>query len=103
MLIKREVFVSNWYFSVYTFEYLYHCRYKQGNAEKQGKRLWASRFLMIVGCRLFVYRYSVNKKRGNANIPLNVIDLTNALIQQKSNNIISIHTHREVELFLLTD
>ena len=51
---------------------------------------------MIVGCRLLVYRYPINKKRGNANIPLNVIDLTNALIEQKSKNIISINTHRKV-------
>ena len=71
-------------------------RYKAGSAEKQGKRLWATRYLMIVGCRLLVYRYPINKKRGNANIPLNVIDLTNALIEQKSKNIISINTHRKV-------
>ena len=71
-------------------------RFKAGSAEKQGKRLWATRYLMIVGCRLLVYRYPINKKRANANIPLNVIDLTNALIQQKNNNIITITTHREV-------
>lgn len=75
---------------------IYKCSYKDGGAEKQGKRLWASRFLMIVGCRLFVYRYPITKKRGNANIPLNVIDLTNALIEQRSNTIISITTHRDV-------
>ena len=70
--------------------------YKEGNAEKQGKRFWANRYLMIVGCRLFVYRYDLKKKQGNDNIPLNVIDCTNALIVQKNKNCISITTHREV-------
>ena len=62
--------------------------YKEGNAEKQGKRFWANRYLMIVGCRLFVYRYDLKKKQGNDNIPLNVIDCTNALIVQKNKNCI---------------
>lgn len=70
--------------------------FKEGPAEKQGKRLWAARYLAIVGCRLFVYRYPLNKKRGNGNIPLNVIDLSNALISRKGDNVISIHTHRDV-------
>lgn len=70
--------------------------FKEGPAEKQGKRLWAARYLAIVGCRLFVYRYPLNKKRGNGNIPLNVIDLSNALISRKGDNIINIHTHRDV-------
>lgn len=68
---------------------------------KQGKRLWAARYLMIIGCRLFVYRYPINKKKGNENIPLNVIDLSNALISRKTDNIISIVTHREVPLSIL--
>ena len=76
-------------------------RFKEGNAMKQGKRLWAARYLMIIGCRLFVYRYPINKKKGNENIPLNVIDLSNALISRKTDNIISIVTHREVPLWIL--
>ena len=68
-------------------------RYKEGNAEKQGKRFWANRYLMIVGCRLFVYRYDLKKKQGNDNIPLNVIDCTNALIVQKNKNCICYFTY----------
>ena len=60
--------------------------------------MWASRYLMIVGCRLIVFRYPINKYRGNSNFPLNVIDLTNALIIQKSETVISISTHREVSV-----
>lgn len=51
---------------------------------------------MIVGCRLLVYRYAISKQRGNANLPLNVIDLTNALIAQHGDNTVSISTHRTV-------
>lgn len=80
------------------FHALLSISFKEGSAEKQGKRMWASRYLVIVGCRLFVYRYPLNKKRGNGNIPLNVIDLSNALITRKGDNIISISTHREVGL-----
>lgn len=87
-MVFQCVIIWNYYFN----------RYKEGYAEKQGKRHWASRYLMIVGCRLFVYRYPISKKQGNQNIPLNVIDLTNALVVQKSKNILSITTHREVRL-----
>ena len=51
---------------------------------------------MVIGCRLFVYRYPISKKNGNANIPLNVIDLSYALISRKNNNTICVVTHREV-------
>lgn len=55
---------------------------------------------MIVGSRLLVYRYPISKKQGNDNIPLNVIDLTNAVILQKSTTVISITTHREVVIHI---
>ena len=53
---------------------------------------------MVVGCRLLVYRYPIRKQRGNANLPLNVIDLTNALISQHGDNVVSISTHRNVRM-----
>jgi hypothetical protein len=50
-----------------------------------------------VGCRLLVYRYTLSEEHGDANIPLNVIDLTSASIQQMDSNVISITTYREYE------
>lgn len=77
--------------------YRFH-RFKDGSAEKHGRRVWSSRYLMIVGCRLLVYRYPISKQRGNANLPLNVIDLTNALITQQGDTVVSISTHRNVNV-----
>ena len=75
---------------------LVYSSFKDGISEKQGRRIWANRYLMIVGCRLLVFRHPISKCRGSANFPLNVIDLTNALISQKSETVISISTHRIV-------
>lgn len=72
-------------------------RYEEGLAEKQGKHLWASRYLCLVGCRLLVFRYPLGQKRGDQNLPLNVIDLTNALVTRNdAKNMITVSTHRDV-------
>ena len=72
-------------------------RYMQGKAEKLGRHhTWASRYLVIVGCRLIVLRQSPREQQGNGNLPLNVIDLTNALVRQESDVVLQISTHRLV-------
>lgn len=95
------MFITNWYFSVYYLLFSIHSSYKDGCGEKQGRRMWSNRYLMIVGCRLLVFRHPVSKCRGSTNFPLNVIDLTNALISQKSETVISISTHRIVRVWLV--
>ena len=97
------MFITNWYFSVYKLHFFDNSSFKDGFGEKQGRRMWANRYLMIVGCRLLVFRHPVSKYRGSANFPLNVIDLTNALISQKSETIISISTHRIVGICSVFD
>ena len=67
----------------------------EGGADKQGKRLWAQRYLVLVGCRLLVLRYPISRKQGEQNLPLNVIDMSYAKISRKSNTVLSIQTHRE--------
>ena len=75
--------------------------FKEAHAEKHGKRIWVSRYLVLVVCQLFIYRYLIVIKKGDQNIPLNVIDVSEAQIDQKTQSIISITTHREVIGFLL--
>lgn len=79
-------------------------RYEEGLAEKQGKHLWATRYLCLVGCRLLVFRYPINRKRGNQNLPLNVIDLTNALVTRNdTKSMVTVSTHRDVVGYGVTD
>ena len=68
----------------------------EGPAEKQGKHFWAPRYLVLSGSRLLVFRYSLTQKKGDENLPLNVIDLTNALVTPATPLVISLQTHREV-------
>ncbi|OAO14863.1 hypothetical protein AV274_3430, partial [Blastocystis sp. ATCC 50177/Nand II] len=69
--------------------------FKEGPAEKQGKHFWAPRYLVLSGSRLLVFRYSLTQKKGDENLPLNVIDLTNALVTPATPLVISLQTHRE--------
>lgn len=73
-----------------------------GRAEKNGRHhTWAVRYLALVGCRLLVFRQSIHEQFGNSNLPLNVIDLSNALIKQESESILQISTHRPVGMSVM--
>lgn len=90
------MYISSWYFTVYASCIPLSRRFKEGPSEKQGKHHWASRYLALVGSRLLVYRNSIRQLQGDENFPLNVIDLTNALLGTRSKAVITIQTHRLV-------
>ena len=96
ILHAKDYSVNEWYFKMWASPAPITPRFIEGTAEKQGKRLWAQRYLMLVGCRLLMLRYPPTRKQGDESLPLNVIDLTNACITRKSNTILSLFTHREV-------
>lgn len=97
MRFNRLSPANEWYYALYALTQPFMNRCEHSQVEKHGKCLWSTRYLYLVGCRLLVFRHSVKDKQGNNNIPLNALDLTNALVQKATiKRVLIIVTHRKV-------